>query len=147
VIRAGKCMPVTATEVTVRFRRAPHDVFGLEPSPATNSLRFRIWPETEVGLTLAGKKPGAGWLAQREELTFAQQVGSDMRPYDRLIGAALGGESWLFARQDTVEAAWKVVDPVLGDVVPLHTYAKGSWGPEEATRLLPDGDTWHDPVG
>jgi glucose-6-phosphate 1-dehydrogenase len=147
VIRAGKCMPVTATEVTIRFRRAPHDIFGLEPSPATNELRFRLWPETEVGLTLAGKMPGAGWLAQREELTFAQQVGSDMRPYDRLIGAALGGDRWLFARQDTVEAAWKVVDPVLGDVVSLHTYARGSWGPKEATRLLPDGDTWHDPVG
>jgi glucose-6-phosphate 1-dehydrogenase len=147
VIRAGKCMPVTATEVTIRFRSAPHDVFGLEPSPAANALRFRIWPETEVGLTLAGKKPGAGWQPEHEELTFAQQPGSDMRPYDRLIGAALGGDRWLFARQDTVEAAWRVVDPVLGDAVPVHTYAKGSWGPKEADRLLPDGDTWHDPAG
>ncbi len=147
VIRAGKCMPVTATDVTIRFRRAPHDVFGLEPSPAVNSLRFRIWPEAEVGLTLAGKKPGAGWQPQHEELTFAQQAGSDMRPYDRLIGAALSGDRWLFARQDTVEAAWQVVDPVLGDVVPVQMYPKGSWGPKEADRLLADGDTWHDPAG
>jgi glucose-6-phosphate 1-dehydrogenase len=147
VIRAGKCMPVTATDVTIRFRRAPHDVFGLEPSPAVNSLRFRIWPEAEVGLTLAGKKPGAGWQPQHEELTFAQQAGSDMRPYDRLIGAALSRDRWLFARQDTVEAAWQVVDPVLGDVVPVQMYPKGSWGPKEADRLLADGDTWHDPAG
>ncbi len=147
MIRAGKCLPVTATEITIRFRRAPHDVFGLEPSPAANSLRFRIWPETEVGLTLAGKKPGAGWQPEHEELTFAQQPGADMRPYDRLIGAALGGDRWLFARQDTVEAAWNVVDPVLGDVVPVHMYAKGTWGPKEADRLLPDGDTWRDPAG
>ena len=60
-----------------------------------------------------------------------------MRPYDRLIGAALDGDRWLFARQDTVEAAWEVVDPVLGDVGPVHPYARGSWGPAEADRLLP----------
>jgi glucose-6-phosphate 1-dehydrogenase len=70
-----------------------------------------------------------------------------MRPYDRLIGAALSGERWLFARQDTVEAAWQVVDPVLGDVVPVHSYAQGSWGPKEADGLLPDRVPWHDPAG
>lgn len=147
VIRAGKCMPVTATEVTVRFRRPPHDVFGIEPFAVTNALRFRVWPETQVGLTLAGKKPGAGWEPQPEDLAFAGQQGSDMRPYDRLIGAALDGNRWLFARQDTVEAAWRVVDPVLGDIVPVHPYAKGSWGPREADKLLPDRDPWHQPAG
>jgi glucose-6-phosphate 1-dehydrogenase len=70
-----------------------------------------------------------------------------MRPYDRLIGAALDGDRWLFARQDTVEAAWQVVDPVLGDVTPVHPYARGSWGPAEADRLLSTGDSWHDPAG
>jgi glucose-6-phosphate 1-dehydrogenase len=69
-----------------------------------------------------------------------------MRPYDRLIGAALSGERYLFARQDTVEAAWRVVQPVLGDVVPVQPYARGSWGPAQADNLLPEGDTWHDPV-
>jgi glucose-6-phosphate 1-dehydrogenase len=146
VIRAGKCFPVTATEVYIRFRPPPYDVFGLHPAPATNALRFRIWPETQVGLTLAGKRPGAGWEAQQDELTFAQQPGSDMRPYDRLIGAALDGDRWLFARQDTVEAAWRVVDPVLGDAVPVHSYPKSSWGPKEADSLLPSQDTWHDPA-
>jgi glucose-6-phosphate 1-dehydrogenase len=147
LIRAGKCMPVTATEVDIRFRRPPHDVFGIEPFAVGNSLRFRIWPETEVVLTLAGKKPGDGLEPQPEDLAFSGQPGSNMRPYDRLIGAALDGDRWLFARQDTVEAAWQVVDPVLGDVTPVHPYAKGSWGPAEADRLLPDGDTWHDPAG
>jgi glucose-6-phosphate 1-dehydrogenase len=147
LIRAGKCMPVTATEVDIRFKRPPHDVFGIGPFAVRDSLRFRIWPETAVSLTLAGKKPGAGMEPQPEELTFAGQSGSDMRPYDRLIGAALDGDRWLFARQDTVEAAWRVVDPVLGDVTPVHPYARGTWGPTEADRLLPDRDAWHDPAG
>jgi glucose-6-phosphate 1-dehydrogenase len=140
-------MPATATEISIRFRRPPHDVFGLEPAAVANALRFRIWPEAQVSLSLAGKKPGAGWAPELEDLTFAEQPGSDIRPYDRLIEAALSGNRWLFARQDTVEAAWRVVDPVLGDAVPVHTYAKGSWGPKEADSLLPDGVPWHDPVG
>ena len=145
LIRAGKCMPVTATEVTVRFRRPPRDTFDVAPQQIRNSLRFRIWPNAEVGLTLVGKKQGPGWQPQREELTFAEQPAGDMRPYDRLIGAALGGERWLFAAQDTVEAAWRVVDPVLGDVVPVHPYARGSWGPAESAGLLPADETWYDP--
>ena len=147
VIRAGKTMPVTATEVTVTFKDPPHDVFGIEPERPADKLTFRIWPETAVSMTLQGKKPGAGWEPLAEQLSFAQQPGSDIRPYDRLIGAALDGDRWLFARQDTVEAAWEIVDPVLGDVVPVHPYTRGSWGPKEADRLLPDRDTWHDPAG
>jgi glucose-6-phosphate 1-dehydrogenase len=69
-----------------------------------------------------------------------------MRPYDRLIGAALDGARWLFARQETVEAAWRVIDPVLGDATPVRRYAPGTWGPKEADSLLPDGDTWFDPA-
>ncbi|MDI2125052.1 glucose-6-phosphate dehydrogenase [Yinghuangia seranimata] len=146
LIRAGKCLPVTATEITLRFRAAPHDVFGLRPTPATNALRFRIWPEAQVGLTLAGKAPGGGWRAQQQDLSFSEPPGSDMRPYDRLIGAALDGDHWLFAREDTVEAAWRVVDPILGNVVPVHPYARATWGPKEADALLSNGDTWYDPV-
>ena len=146
LIRAGKTMPVTATEICISFKPAPQDVFRIEPMVPEDMLRFRIWPETAVGLTLHGKKPGAGWEPQAEDLAFAQQPGSDIRPYDRLIGAALDGDRWLFARQDTVEAAWKIVEPVLGDAVPVHPYARGSWGPGEAERLLPSGDSWHDPA-
>jgi glucose-6-phosphate 1-dehydrogenase len=147
LIRAGKCLPVTATEVSIRFRRPPHDAFGLGDQATANGLRFRINPENRVGLTLVGKKPGAGWQPEPQELTFAEHPGSDMRPYDRLIGAALNGERWLFAQQDTVEAAWRVVDPVLSDVVPARPYARGTWGPEQANALLPAGELWHDPAG
>jgi glucose-6-phosphate 1-dehydrogenase len=147
VIRAGKTMPVTSTEITITFKDPPHDVFGIEPERPADMLTFRIWPETAVSMTLQGKKPGAGWEPQAEQLTFAQHSGSDIRPYDRLIGAALDGDRWLFARQDTVEAAWKIVDPVLGDATPVHPYPRGSWGPKEADRLLPARDTWHDPAG
>jgi glucose-6-phosphate 1-dehydrogenase len=146
-IRAGKCMPVTATEVAVRFRRPHQDIFGLESGVDANVLRFRIWPESQVGLTLTGKKPGSGWTPQVEALTFSEMPGSDQRPYDRLIGAALAGQVWLFAAQDTVEAAWRVVEPVLGDVVPVVPYAPGTWGPKEADVLLPHGVPWHDPAG
>ncbi|HEY6934379.1 MAG TPA: glucose-6-phosphate dehydrogenase [Marmoricola sp.] len=147
LIRAGKTMPVTATEIVITFKPPPHDVFGIEPAVPEDTLRFRIWPETAVSLTLHGKKPGAGWEPQPEELCFAEQPGSDVRPYDRLIGAALDGDRWLFARQDTVETAWRIVDPVLGDAVPVHPYARGSWGPGEADRLLPPGESWRDPAG
>jgi len=146
LIRAGKCLPVTATEVTVRFKRAPYDIFGLDPLPDNNTLRFRVHPETAVGVSLAGKKPGAAWEPQSEELVFAERPGSDQLPYDRLIGAALDGDNWLFARQDAVEAAWRVVDPILGDVTPVHPYARATWGPKEADRLLPARDMWYDPA-
>jgi glucose-6-phosphate 1-dehydrogenase len=147
LIRAGKCMAVTATEITITFKTPPWDVFGIEPMVPEDTLRFRIWPETAVSLTVHGKKPGVGWEPQAEELSFFQQPGSDIRPYDQLIGAALAGNRWLFARQDTVEAAWRIVDPVLGDAVPVHPYAKGTWGPGEADRLLPDRDAWYEPAG
>jgi glucose-6-phosphate 1-dehydrogenase len=145
LIRAGKTMPVTATEVSIRFRPVPFNVFGVDNTIA-NSLRFRIWPDTQIGLTLAGKRPGASREAEPQDLVFTQHPGSDMRPYDRLIGAALEGRRVLFARQDTVEAAWRVVDPVLDDAVPVHRYARGTWGPKEAEGLLTNGDKWHDPL-
>ena len=126
-------------------RRTTSSISG--PRPRPTCCASAIWPESEIGLTLNGKKPGAGWVPEVEDLAFAQQPGSDMRPYDRLIGAALTGERWLFAQQQTVEAAWRVVDPVLGDVVPVQPYPRGSWGPKEADRLLPEGDAWHDPAG
>ena len=145
VIRAGKCLPVTATEVFVDFKPAPHDVFGLGDVITSNALRFRIYPESQAVLTLVGKKPGAAWEPEVQDLTFIQHPGADMRAYDRLIGAALNGERWLFAQQDTVEAAWRIVDPIVGEVGPLLPYARGSWGPDSSS-LLPASEAWHDPA-
>ena len=145
LIRAGKCLPVTATEV-VSGSGGPRMTCSASTVRGPRLAAVPGLAETAVGLTLAGKKPGAGMEPQAGGPDFAGQPGSDMRPYDRLIGAALDGDRWLFARQDTVEAAWRVVDPVLGDVTPVHPYARGSWGPKEADRLLADGDTWHNPA-
>jgi glucose-6-phosphate 1-dehydrogenase len=147
LIRAGKTLPVTATEVMVKFRPSPFEIFDRPEANFGVTLRFRIWPETQVGLRLAGKQPGAAWTREVQDLAFAQPAGEDMRPYDRLIGAALEGNRVPFARQDAVEAAWRVVDPILGDTVPVHEYDRGSWGPKEADSLLPAGDKWHDPAG
>jgi glucose-6-phosphate 1-dehydrogenase len=147
LIRAGKCLPLTATDVVIRFRKPPHDVFGLGDQAAANQLRVRLYPDGHVGVTLLGKKPGPGLAAEPRELTYrGQTMQQMMRPYDRLIGAALNGERYLFARQETVEAAWRVVQPVLGDVVPVVPYGRGTWEPATADSLLPDGETWHNPT-
>jgi glucose-6-phosphate 1-dehydrogenase len=146
VIRAGKCLPQHATEVCIRFRPPPHNVAELEELRAVNALRFRVRPDTLVALSLAGKQPGIGARAQVEDLTFGQQPDRDVRPYDRLIGAAVDGDQLLFAREDVVEEAWRIVQPVLGDVVPVRTYARGTWGPQGVDDLLPSGETWYDPA-
>ena len=147
LIRAGKTMPVTATEIHVTLRRPPYNLFGLEPFRSTNALDFRIWPSTRTTLTVIGKRPGSEMVAEQHQLVFAEAAGVDMRPYDRLIGAALEGDRWLFARQDTVETAWRIVDPVLATgAVPVHAYPPGTWGPKEADAILPNGEVWHDPV-
>jgi glucose-6-phosphate 1-dehydrogenase len=146
LIRAGKCLPVTATEVVFRFRKPPHDVFGIGATAGSNQLRLRVYPNDQSGITLVGKKPGPDLAPELRELAYIGEPADElMRPYDRLIGAALSGDRYLFARQDTVEAAWRVVQPVLGDAVPVVPYARGSWGPAQAAALVPDGEPWHNP--
>ena len=144
LIRAGKCLPVTATEVAITFRKPPIDPFSLGSAGVENGLAFRIYPENRVVLTLCGKKQGPGWEPAPQDLAFSERPGDQMRPYDRLIGGALKGEHWLFAKQETVEAAWRVVNPVLDDG-PVYPYRRGTWGPVEAANLLLSGETWHDP--
>jgi glucose-6-phosphate 1-dehydrogenase len=111
-------------------------MFGLDHL-AGNTLRFRVWPETEVALTLAGKKPGAGWHPEVEDLS--------VRPTARVRHArqadrrGAGRVRFAFARQDTVEAAWWVVDSILGDDLPEYRHPRATWGPSEADALLPSG--------
>jgi glucose-6-phosphate 1-dehydrogenase len=148
LIRVGKCLPVTATEVVFRFRQPPHDVFGVGSQSGANQLRVRIYPDDQASLTLTGKRPGPDMAPQLRELGYTGEAAAKlMRPYDRLIGAALHADRYLFARQDTVEAAWRVVQPVLDDVVPVRPYQRGSWGPREADALMSHGETWHNPAG
>jgi glucose-6-phosphate 1-dehydrogenase len=146
-IRAGKCLPVTCTEVMVRFHRPPQHTFGAyEIVQARNYVRFRLTGEEVIAIGARDKKPGEGMVGQDVELMITEHDPENVAPYERLLGAAMNGETGLFARQDTVEAAWRVVDGVLHDPPPVHEYEPGSWGPEEADDLLPEGEKWHDPV-
>ncbi len=138
-IRAGKRLATTATEVRVQLKSPPAVVFH-EAATAMgemgNYVRFRLGPEVEIGLGASAKRPGDGMVGQPIELTLARHHTNDeMDAYERLLGDAMEGDATLFARQDAVEAAWAIVDPLLKDgVEPLH-YAPGSWGPAEAERL------------
>jgi glucose-6-phosphate 1-dehydrogenase len=141
-IRAGKCLPVTATEVRVSLRRPPL----VRPLPHQgNYLRFRLNPKLEIALGARVKQPGEKMVGTPTELSFVQRSDCDeMDAYERLIGDAMAGDATLFARQDAVEAAWRIVDPVLGRT-PALEYEPGSWGPREAGRLTADVGGWHDP--
>jgi glucose-6-phosphate 1-dehydrogenase len=146
-LRAGKSLPVTCTEVVIEFDRPPQRLFATrELVPAHNHVRIRLSPEEVIAISARAKKPGPRMDGRDVELTVMSNPAGDLEPYERLLGSAMEGDSSLFARQDTVEAAWRVVDPILGNVTPVEEYAPGTWGPASAGRLLPDGETWHDPV-
>ncbi len=144
-IRAGKCLPVTATEVRVELTPPPQSVFGEELPPHADYFRFRLTPDMSISLGARAKKPGEAMVGEGVEL-YAAHHSPDVRPpYERLIGDALDGDQSLFARQDWVEAAWRVVDGVLDGATPVVPYEPGTWGPPEASRILAPGERWHDP--
>jgi glucose-6-phosphate 1-dehydrogenase len=139
-IRAGKCLPVTQTEVIVSLKRPP--LAKLTPG-SSNYVRLQLTPDAVIALGVQVKKPGETLEGEPTELAFFRREGSDeMEAYERLLGDALDGDPTLFARQDAVEAAWKIVDPIIGNVVPAHVYQTGSWGPSEADALTADYGGW-----
>ncbi|HZA83626.1 MAG TPA: glucose-6-phosphate dehydrogenase [Actinomycetes bacterium] len=145
-IRAGKRLPVTDTEALVEFRRPPMELFGELIPSRSNHLRLHLGPDVRIELGLRVKVPGDHLVGEDVELVAADQPGGGRPPYERLLGDALHGETELFARQDTVEAEWRVVDPVLGeDATPLYEYDPGTWGPDEAAQLVADDGGWSDP--
>ncbi len=144
-IRAGKSLPVTATEVVVDLRAPPARVFGALGPEQPNYLRFRLGPDVAIALGAHAKRAGPGMQGSEVELFVARQDADEADAYERLIGAALIGETVHFARQDEVEAAWAVIDPVLGTEGPLYTYTPGTWGPPEAEELLRGPCGWHNP--
>ena len=145
-IRTGKCLPVTATEVLVEMRRPPLAVFH-ETEPADASyLRFRLSPDMSISLGARAKKPGEAMVGEAVELYASHQAGTERPPYQRLIGDATRGDQSLFAREDSVEAAWRIVDGVLAEAPPPLVYEPGSWGPPEAASVLVQGDQWHEPA-
>jgi glucose-6-phosphate 1-dehydrogenase len=144
LIRSGKCLPVTATEVLVKLRRPPlHKLNRRE----ANSFRFRLGPDMALALSAQVKKPGPEMVGTTVELAAVkEQRGDEEEAYERLLTDAMEGDATLFVRQDAVEAAWAVVEPILGDVTPLHLYEPATWGPHEADRLAADIGGWHNPA-
>jgi glucose-6-phosphate 1-dehydrogenase len=142
-IRAGKCLPLTTTEVIVELKRPP--VMKLAPGTG-NYFRLRLSPEVHIAIGARVKKPGEAMISEPTELSLVHQpTGDEVSAYERLLGDAMDGDPTMFARKDAVEAAWAVVEPVLGDKTPLHEYEPGTWGPSEADRLTRDVGGWARP--
>ena len=146
-IRAGKCLPVTSTEVLVQLKHPPRIVFGDDDSGhhgRPNSVRFRLSPDVVISLCARAKRPGETMAGEDVELVARHQSGDEMASYERLLGDAMRGDQRLFAREDAIEAAWRIVDPILGDITPVYPYDPNTWGPPEADRISPP-DGWLDP--
>jgi len=149
-VRAGKCLKLTTTEVIVELKLPPQVVFT-EPTPSVgNYVRFRLSPQVAIAVGARAKRPGEGMAGQPLELSVVEQhseQGSEgrMGDYERLLGDAMAGDATLFARQDVVEAAWAIVDPVIHGPSPMYEYEPGSWGPPQADRLVADVGGWNTP--
>ena len=139
-IRVGKRLPVTATEVVVTLQRPPQVLFHEALSP--NHVRFRLGPEVVIAVGARAKMPGEEMVGEDIELSVRHQDPEEMEPYERLIGDALMGDDTLFGREDSVEAAWAIVDPILDTGAPLYTYEPGTWGPDEAHRIIARHGGW-----
>jgi glucose-6-phosphate 1-dehydrogenase len=143
LIRAGKRMPVTATEVFVKLRKPPLSKMGAD---GRNYFRFRVGPNIELSLGARVKRPGPLMVPMPVELSAVKYNTSDeMEAYERLLTDAMKGDQLLFVRQDAVEAAWAIVEPILGDCCPTEVYEPGTWGPPDARDLAADIGGWHDP--
>jgi glucose-6-phosphate 1-dehydrogenase len=143
-IRAGKCLPVTCTEVLVVFKAPPGSAFG-ESIDQPNYVRFRLGPDVAIALGVRSKTPGEAMVGHEVELLATEGVRNEMDAYERLLGDAMNGDATLFAREDSVEAQWRIVAPVLSSAAALHEYEPGTWGPGEADRLMDRSGGWHKP--
>src|SRR5947209_9336274 len=131
-IRAGKCLPVTATEIEVELKHPPQAVFGEVEPPQSNCYLFRISPIVKISVSARAKVPGEAMRGEDVELVAVHQSPDEMPPYERLLADAMRGEETLFVREDSIEAQWRVVDPVLVNPTPVLEYAPNTWGPPEA---------------
>lgn len=146
-VRTGKRLPCTATEVLVKLRRPPHAVFGRVDPDHANYFRFRLGPDVVIGLGARAKAAGEEMAGEAIELSVCRRSPDEMTAYERLIGDALDGDPGLFGRQDVVEAAWRIIDPVLRTEKPVEDYASGSWGPASADDMIRRFGGWHAPEG
>jgi glucose-6-phosphate 1-dehydrogenase len=142
-IRAGKCLPATCTEVVAKFHKPP----SLIPDNVLveNHLRLRVSPEVTIAMGMMGLAPGEGVSLQEGEMVASRSPRADeMDAYERVLGAAMAGDSTLFAREDYVEEAWRIVEPVLKAGTPVYQYSPNTWGPNEVERVTPHGG-WENP--
>jgi glucose-6-phosphate 1-dehydrogenase len=145
-IRAGKCLPVTCTEVLVRLRRPPPLFHGFDLE--ASYCRFRISPDVTLAIGANVIAPGTETRSQIAEMVGTQLPrADDMDAYERVLGDAMHGDATLFAREDYVEEAWRIVDPVLKDRPPVYEYEPGTWGPKEADSSVSPPGGWHNPTG
>ena len=147
-LRSGKCLPVTAAEVLVELKPPPSSLFAdsVPPDGLANYLRFHLSPHAAVALAARIKRPGKEFVGEQEELYMSEELLGAEAPYERLLSDAMIGDGALFTREDAVEAAWKVVEPVLKRHHKTVAYRPGTWGPKDADKLLRGLDPWHNPT-
>ena len=146
-LRSGKYLAETATEVLVELKPPPQDLFA-DSAPATgraNYLRFRLSPNSAIALAARVKLAGKEFVGEQRELYLTEELAGEEAPYERLLGDAMNGNGALFARQDAVEAAWAVVDPVLKTHHRVRPYRRHGWGPKDADTLIAPDGSWHNP--
>jgi glucose-6-phosphate 1-dehydrogenase len=144
-IRAGKNMPVTCTEVIGRFRKPPTVI--KESALTRNHLRFRISPEMTIAIGTTVMAPGEALKGESVEMVASRHPRpEEMEAYERVLGDAMAGDATLFARQDYVEEAWRIVDPVLNSDTPSLEYEKGTWGPSEVDERVSPPGGWQNPI-
>ncbi len=146
-LRSGKCLAATAAEVLVELKPPPQRLFA-DSAPATglgNYLRFRLSPSSAVALAARVKRAGKEFVGDQRELFLSEEQPGARAPYERLLSDAMAGDGALFTREDALEAAWAVVDPVLKAHDSVHPYRRGSWGPRAADALIAPDGCWHNP--
>jgi glucose-6-phosphate 1-dehydrogenase len=146
-LRSGKCLAETAHEVLVELKPPPQRLFGDSASATgrANYLRFRLSPSSAVALAARVKRTGKEFVGDQRELYLVEEQPGAESPYERLLGDAMAGDGALFTREDAIEAAWTVVDPVLKTHHQVRPYKRGSWGPREADTLIAPDCRWHNP--
>lgn len=147
-LRTGKCLAETAGEVLVEFKHPPQALFddAIDPSKRGNYVRFRLSPVSEIAISARVKSPGEEFVGVNQELVLHTESPHERMPYERLLTDAMNGDGALFTREESVEAAWTVVDDILTDAPRAIPYAKGSWGPVEADALIEEHTLWHNPI-
>jgi glucose-6-phosphate 1-dehydrogenase len=147
LIRAGKRLPVTATEVTVDLDYPPQQIFKRDEPSRANYFRFRLSPDVVIALGARAKAPGEAMIGEDVELNVLHQGAEEMDAYERLIGDAMKGDLSLFSREDSAEAQWRVVDSILNSNTPVYDYDPQTWGPRQSADIAHSVGAWHDPVG